>query len=398
VSGRVRAGAGLTVLLCFLIAAIEGYDIQAFGIAAPRIAQEMGLGPSQLGWAGSAAMIGLVIGAFAGGWLADRLGRRPVLAGSVATFGLFSIATALSDSYALLLGARLLAGLGFGGAMPNLIAIAVEISPLRRRSVTVAAVFCGMPAGGAASALLARLAGEALDWRLIFWAGGLIPLLLAPVVLALLPETRPAVDPRADRRNLRALFGQRRAAPTLLLWSAFVLTLLILYLVLNWLPTLVVAKGLPPADGFAAAMSFNLAGVVGALTLGWCADRLGYRWPVVLACAGLAACMMGLAASAESFPMLALSGLAGFLVLGAQYALYAAAPALYPAEVRAWGAGAAVAVGRFGSIAGPLVAGELRQAGATAGEVFAAMAPVAVAAGAAVLMLGFTSASKRADP
>lgn len=386
---KLRASAGLIVFVCFLIAAVEGYDIQAFGVAAPRLAPELGLDSSQLGWAASAAMAGLVIGAFLGGWLADRVGRKPVLIGSVALFGVFSLATAYSDTFEILLWARLATGLGFGGAMPNLIAIATEISPPGRRSLTVSAMFCGMPVGGAVSALVARLAGEDLDWRGIFLAGGITPLLLVPLIVLLLPETRPAPDPAADRHTLRALFGRGRAAPTLLIWLAFVLTLVVLYMVLNWLPTLVVAKGRPAAEGFTAAMAFNLAGVVGAILVGLLTDRVGYRWPLTLACTLIAASMAGLALASGGPAILALSALAGFLVLGAQYSLYAVAPALYPAQVRAWGAGAAVAVGRFGSIAGPLVAGQLRHAGATPGEVFAAMAPVALTAGAAVLGLSF---------
>ena len=90
---------GLIVAICFGIAALEGYDIQAFGVAAPHMAPELGLGPAQLGWAGSAAMIGLVIGALFGGWAADRYGRRPVLLGSVALFGMFSLATALATNF-----------------------------------------------------------------------------------------------------------------------------------------------------------------------------------------------------------------------------------------------------------------------------------------------------------
>src|SRR5689334_1366147 len=85
---------GLIVLLCFFIAGLEGYDIQAFGVAAPRLAPELHLGPAMMGNAGSAAMLGLVIGAFVGGWIADRIGRKPVLVASVAAFGLFSVATA----------------------------------------------------------------------------------------------------------------------------------------------------------------------------------------------------------------------------------------------------------------------------------------------------------------
>lgn len=386
----------VTVLVCFLIAALEGFDIQAFGVAAPHMAPELGLGPEQLGWAGSAAMIGLVIGAFVGGWLADRIGRRPVLAGSVAMFGLFSLVTAAAPSFEFLFWARLATGLGFGGAMPNLIAVATEISRPEKRAATVAAMFCGMPVGGALSAITAQLAGDAFDWRWVFIAGGLAPLALVPVILKFLPETRPDVDAGAPRADARGLLTEGRAGPSLAIWGAFMLTLVILYLVLNWLPTLIIESGHPPSLGFSAAMAFNLSGVAGALILGPLTDRLGWRWPLAAAYAALAAAMAGLAAATQPAAILALAGAAGFLVMGAQFSLYAVAPGLYPPALRGAGAGVAVGVGRFGSIAGPLVAGELRAAGATPGEVFAAMTPVALVSGALVLALAAGVARLRA--
>jgi AAHS family 3-hydroxyphenylpropionic acid transporter len=381
-------GPALVVLVCFLVAAVEGYDIQAFGVAAPAMAPELGLDAGQLGWAGAAAMIGLVTGAFAGGWLADRFGRKPVLLGSVAAFGLFSLATAASPSYEALLAARLATGLGFGGAMPNLIAVASEISRPDRRAATVTAMFCGMPAGGATSALIARVLGAELDWRTIFVAGGIVPLVLIPLIAAALPETRPAHDPASERRLTVTLFGGGRATATLTLWAAFVLTLMVLYLALNWLPTLIVANGRPPSEGFAAAMVFNIAGIVGSLVLGVVTDRLGWRWPLFLAYLGLGAAMAGLAKATDTAAVLACVAAAGFLVMGAQFALYAVAPRLYPLHARAAGAGAAVAMGRLGSIIGPLAAGELRTLGWSPGEVFAAMTPVALAAAAALYGLG----------
>lgn len=379
--------ARLTVFVCFLIAALEGYDIQAFGVAAPRMAPELGLGPAELGWAGSAAMIGLVVGAFGGGWLADRIGRRPVLAGSVAIFGVFSLVTAAAPGFEALFWARLATGLGFGGAMPNLIAVATEISRPERRAATVTAMFCGMPVGGAIAALTAQLGGETLDWRWVFIAGGLAPLALVPVILKFLPETRPAIDLDAPRPRAGALLTEGRAGPSLAIWGAFMLTLVILYLALNWLPTLVIASGHPPVLGSSAAMVFNLSGVAGALILGRLTDRHGWRWPLTAAYVVLAVVMAGLAVATTPGSILGLSGAAGFLVMGAQFSLYAVAPGLYPPALRGLGSGVAVGVGRLGSIAGPLVAGELRATGATPGEVFGAMTPVALAAAALVLAL-----------
>lgn len=390
-----RAGPGLVTAVCFLIAAIEGYDIQAFGVAAPQLVPELGLAADQQGWAAGIAMVGLVIGAFAGGWLADRTGRKPVLIASVVGFGLCSIWTALTHDYQSLLAARFVTGLGFGGALPNLIAIASEISRPERRGATTSAMFCGMPAGGAVVSLVARMMGDGLDWRAVFIAGGVIPLLLVPVIVFLLPETRPPAQAGADRRVLHGLFGEGRTVPTLLLWAANILTLLVLYLMLNWLPSLVVAKGHSPADGAVASLLFNLVGVAGALLLGLVVDRAGFRWSLLVAYAALATAMFALGRAEDVGAILALSAAAGFLVLGAQYALYSLAPMLYDPAVRAAGAGAAVGFGRFGSIIGPLLAGELRHVGWSAGQVLDAMAPVAVAAGLGVFALTFLARLRR---
>ena len=85
------------VSLCMAVAVLEGFDIQAMGVAAPRLAPEFGLGASQMGWVFSVSNIGLVIGAAFGGWLADRVGRKPVFIGAVATFGV-DVAQPLSES------------------------------------------------------------------------------------------------------------------------------------------------------------------------------------------------------------------------------------------------------------------------------------------------------------
>lgn len=382
-----RLAPGFIVAICFAIAALEGYDIQAFGVAAPHMAPELGLGPAALGWAGSAAMFGLVVGALSGGWLADRFGRRPVLTVSVALFGLFSVVTALSHSFEMLTFARLATGLGFGGAMPNLIAIATEISPPNRRAMTTTSMFCGLPAGGAVVALLAQAGGEALDWRTIFLIGGALPLALAPVVFFFLPETRPAHDEDLDRRVLRGLFADGRAPATLLIWMIFALDLLVTYLLLNWLPTLVVAKGFTAADGASASFWMNIASVGGALLLGWTADRFGYRWLLVGVYAGLAAALYVLAQATGMAAVVAGSAAAGLTVVGGLYVLYALAPTYYPPHIRAAGAGAAIAVGRLGSIGGPLIAGELRAAGYGPGDVLMALIPAVLLTTAGVWAL-----------
>jgi len=383
-------GVGLIVALCFGIAALEGYDIQAVGVAAPKLAPGLHLSHGQMGWVFSASMVGLVIGAVFGGWLADRIGRKPVLIGSILTFGLFSLATLLVFDDHSLLAARFATGLGLGGAMPNLIAVAAEISRPERRTGTASLMFCGMPFGGAIAAALAGWALGGMGWKLIFLVGGIAPIVLLPLVVLVLPETRPAASEHAPPKGLlAALFAEGRAVTTLLLWVSYGLTLVIMYLLLNWLPTLALSKGLSAHEAPQVSLAFNLTSIVGALILGQLVDWRGVRWPMTCAYAGLVAVMIALAAASGYGPVMALSGLAGFLVIGAQYALYGLAPSFYPVASRAGAAGSAVAVGRLGSIAGPVLAGLLLAGGASAGRVVGAMVPVALVAGLAVLLLTF---------
>lgn len=380
----------VTIALCFLVAVVEGFDIQAIGVAAPKLAPQFGLSPEQMGWIFAISNIGLVIGASFGGWLADRVGRKPVFIGAVLVFGTFTLLTTLTSTFALLFAVRFCAGLGFGAALPNMMAVASEISAPEKRALTAAAIFCGMPLGGGSSALLTQVLAPDFDWRVLFIVGGIFPLLLAPLLHFFMTETLKRGEVRKERTNAwHALFGEGRAPATLLLWLAFLPTLLILYLILNWLPTLVVAKGMSPAVAPQASLLFNFGSVAGALLFGWLVDRWNARWPLTFAYIGLIASLFALSASTTMGMIVALSGAAGFFLLGANYALYGVAPAYYPATVRGTGSGASVAVGRIGSIAGPLLAGALLGGGMAASGVVAYLIPVAATAGIAVFLLSF---------
>lgn len=387
-----KGGSRAAVILCFLVAVVEGFDIQAIGVAAPRLAPELGLSPGAMGWIFSMGNVGFVFGAAFGGWLADRVGRKPVFVAAVAMFGLFTLATAFVTDFALLFAVRLLAGLSFGAALPIMMAIAAEVARPEHRALTSSMMFCGMPLGGGLSALLTQMFPAGFDWRLLFYVGGTIPLLLVPVLVWLLPETHRAArvsGATARVSTWEALFGGGRAPATLLLWATFLPTLLILYLILNWLPTLVVAKGMDAAVAPQASLAFNFAAVAGALLIGRLVDRFDARWPLTLAYLGLVGTLVALSQSGTLVAILMLSGAAGFLVLGANYALYGVASAYYSADIRGTGSGASMAVGRIGSIVGPGLAGVLLSSGVSAAGVVAFLIPVAVIAMLAVFALSF---------
>ncbi len=389
-SDGAGAAARRTVALCFAIAVLEGFDIQAIGVAAPRVLPELGLSPSQMGWVFSFNNVGMVLGALAGGWFADQVGRKRVLVMATLTFAIFTLAVVLANQFATLFAARLCAGIGFGAAMPNLMALSAEISPSDRRSTTAALMFCGMPLGGGTAALVTQLLPVGYDWRWLFVIGGVLPLLVTIAVLAWLVETWDASRHSARRVPVAAvLFGGGRAVPTLLIWLTFFSATLILYLILNWLPLLVASKGIDRAAAPQAALAFNYASVVGSIVIGRLVDRLGPRWPLSLAFGGLVVSLIVLASATELRIVISSSAAAGFFVLGASYALYGVAAGYYPTVVRGTGSGAAFGVGRVGSIAGPLLAGWLLSGGATSYVVIMYMAPVAVVAALAVFLLSF---------
>lgn len=144
----------VTIGLCFMVALMEGLDLQAAGIAAVGMAQAFALDKMQMGWIFSAGILGLLPGALVGGMLADRHGRKRILLGSVLLFGLFSLATALAWSFPTLLLARLLTGVGLGAALPNLIALTSEAAGSRFRGRAVSLMYCGVPIGAALAAAL----------------------------------------------------------------------------------------------------------------------------------------------------------------------------------------------------------------------------------------------------
>lgn len=437
--GAGFGGAGLTVALCFAVMVIEGFDIQAVGVSISRIVADLKLAPQAQGQAMAASNVGLLFGAIFGGWLADVFGRKPVLAASVAVFGVFTLMTMYSTSFEMLFAARLLTGLGFGGALPNVMAVAADVSAENRRGSTAAMMFCGMPVGGTIVALLSWL-GQHGDWRTLFLIGGVIPLLLAPLLMLLMRETQKPAGGAAKLSgaapwlvsiplgvafwygldqlgrmpgagsvggliapwlggvlgllagymlvNAKVLFGGGRAAASIIVWAIFVPMLLIVYLVLNWLPTLVAAKGFEE-DASLASVMFNAFSVAGALIIGSICDRAGLRWPLTICFLALIAVLIALAQATDFWAIMLLSGALGFLILGCNYALYGAAGAYYPGEMRGRGSGAAMAWARVGSVCGPLVGGYLLQSGAGPEGVVYAMAPAALVGAIGVLALTF---------
>lgn len=382
-----------TLILCFLAALSEGFDIQSMGVAAPRLAPALALTRDQLGPVFSASLIGLLLGSLIVGRLSDRFGRKWTLILSLASYAVFSATTAWAHDLTQLLSIRVLAGLGLGGALPTLVALSSEtlasngVGALRRtRAVTM--LTSGMPFGGA----IAGGVAAAMDWRDIFYIGGGVPLVIAALMIPLLPESRVYIAARREvvsRQSVAwTLFGERRSLTTAILWMASFCALLSQYTLLNWLPTLMGSKGVSRSDASVVSLLYNLGGGVGVLVLAALLERPRRDWTVVVWYCAMGFALAVLSSTRADLVSAGAAGLgAGVFVTSATLFFYGLAPLFYPTAVRGTGVGAFVAVGRAGAIAGPLLAATLLSAGVGASGVLMALLPIVVIGGAASFAL-----------
>ncbi len=413
----------LVVLLCFLVVAIDGFDTAAVSFIAPALRGLWKLTPAQLAPLFGAGLFGLMIGAFIFGPLADRIGRKPVLVVTTAFFGLATIASAFAGSIETLTILRFVTGLGLGGAMPAAITITSEFCPDKKRSTLVTLMFCGFTSGSAAAGLAASHIVAAYGWQGLLVLGGILPLLLTPVLAIALPEsvrflalrgTDPhriaamltRIAPGMNFFNARftsvakpsglplmQLFTGGLAAGTVLLWVTFFMSLLVFYLLSSWLALLITTAGFSMANAALMAATLAAGGTVGAIAIGRAMDRFEPHTVLAIAyaIAGGFVVLLGNATAAPWLLVFAIFG-AGFGAAGAQVGVNALAAAYYPTASRATGVSWANAVGRSGSIVGSMTGGGLLAMGWGLPSVFLAASVPAFLAAAAILAKRFVRA------
>lgn len=417
-------------LLCGIIAMLDGFDTQSIAFVAPTLKDLWSIDAGAFGPIFGAGLFGLMVGQLILGPLADRIGRRPIILLSTAWFGAFALMTAWADSWNAMLALRFLTGIGLGGAMPNIIALTSEFSPATKRSTMITIMFGGFPLGAAIGALISSKMIPAIGWESVFYLGGITPLvLLIPLYLwlpesvqhmvragrpraqiaALLAKLNPRLAAADDAEftieetthegfSLFALFRDGLAYKTLLLWVAYFMSLLMIYFLMSWLPMILRLSGMPLERALFAAVSLNLGGMLGGMLLGTLLDRFNHF--KVLASgyfgAGIAIACIGLS---ESLPLVLMGFVfaAGFAVIGGQTAMNAVAADIYPSRIRASGLGAALAIGRIGSIVGPVAGGLLIGMSISTKSLFAIGALPTIVACLAILSLKWMASDDNAQ-
>jgi AAHS family 4-hydroxybenzoate transporter-like MFS transporter len=373
-----------------LIALFDGYDIAAIALAAPHLVADWHVQRSALGPVLAASNIGVLFGSMIFGWIGDRYGRKNALIQSLLLFGILTWLAAHATNLQQMFWLRLIAGLGIGGVIPNMIAINIESAPRRSRA-TLGLIATGLvPLGGALPGFVSAALVPHYGWQILFLIGGIVPVLIAICAFFWMPESvkymsiheghrakltrllerlspgyrvpegaRFVVEDerQAPGTNPKYLFGEGLAVITPLLWLLFALNLMGFFFVLLWTPTLLTAAKLPPATAALAVASLQVGGTVGTLALiPWIRRRQFLAVAILFLIAVPVVGSIGfIGLNASQAVLLVVTFIAGACVLGVQSGINVCGALVYPTSLRALGSGWELGIGRLGSIVGPLV-------------------------------------------
>nr|WP_282600793.1 aromatic acid/H+ symport family MFS transporter [Pantoea ananatis] len=401
------------IVLCFIVVALDGMDIAIMGFIAPSLKASWNVTNHQLGVVISAALIGLALGAMIAGPLADRFGRRLMIIFSVLFFGLWTLVTAFSHSIEQMILFRFLTGLGLGAAMPNVSTLVAEYAPERRRSFIITVVFCGFTFGAASGGFAASWLLPRYEWHSVLLLGGILPLLVLPVLIRQLPEsvrflisrgapaerirtilermipgsTNPhsqfqsseADATQPDKNAIATVISPHYRTGSLMLWGGYFMGLFLVYLIGSWLPSLVSKQGMTVTQAAIITAMYQAGGTLGSLFAGWLMDRFNANLAlaVIYFCGGIAIVALGFS-PAQVTVMSSIAFCSGFCFNGANTGMNALSASYYPTHARATGSSWMHGVGRIGAILSAFVGAEMLSLGWSFNLIFLLLAIPAV--------------------
>lgn len=398
--------------------ALDGFDVLSISFASPGIAAEWGIDRAALGIVLSMELIGMAFGSLLLGGAADKIGRRPTMLGClvVMTLGMF-MATTVQGIVDLSIW-RIITGLGIGGLLAAINAVAAEFSNARRRNFSVAIMAIGYPIGAVLGGLVAAQLLKGNDWRTVFYFGAAVTATFIPLVYFFVPESvhwltqkqpagaldkinrtlkrmhhsaltaLPVISAEVRKRSIGDIFAPGLVSITLLVTAAYFFHIMTFYFILKWVPKIVVDMGFAPAAAAGVLVWTNVGGATGGAVLG----LLAQRFPVKYLTIGVLVLSTGMVVLFGRSPpdlqrLSLICACAGFFTNAGIVGLYAILAQAFPTHVRAFGTGFAIGIGRGGSVLAPITAGFLFKGGYGLPGVAITMALGSLFAAAALLIV-----------
>lgn len=407
------------VMFCVILAALDGFDVLVMAFVAPSLAASWQLSSSALGALFSAGMIGTAIGAFILAPQGDRFGRRPLTLFCLMLLALSMLVSVFTRDFLEMLIARLFTGVGVGAMLATINIMITEYANDRRRSLCNAGMSVGVPLGATLGGLMSVLLIHQYGWQAPFVFGAVAAIVLIPVAWWLFPESleyliekRPsralervnAILPRLGLSTLSELPEPRAVHVTAdrlsdllrpALRSRFIAScimyfciMMTFYFVSSWTPKILTDAGLSITGGISGAMLLSLGGMIGCLSYGLLASKIGAHRLAGITMICLFSMM--LVFSNMGYQPNLLVGVAltlGFFLYSAVTTLYVVVPVVFPATLRGTGTGIAMGVGRIGAVFGPYLAGVLIDLGWSREQYFLILATPTLLAAVLLLVL-----------
>ncbi|MEC1503914.1 MFS transporter [Bacillus sonorensis] len=376
----------------------DAMDVGILSFIITALHVEWKLTPEEMSWIGSINSIGMAVGAFLFGLMADRVGRKYVFIITLLFFSVGSGLSALTTTLTAFLILRFFVGMGLGGELPVASTLVSETVPPERRGRVVVLLESFWAFGWLAAALISYFIIPNYGWQIALLITAL-PAFYALYLRLALPDS-PKYETLDQKRkpsmfdNIKNVWSGRFARPTAMLWIVWFCVVFSYYGMFLWLPSVMVMKGFSMIKSFEYVLIMTLAQLPGYFTAAWLIEKAGRKMVLIVYLLGTAvsAYFFG---TAESLALLLAAGMfLSFFNLGAWGALYAYTPEQYPTEIRGTGAGMAAAFGRIGGIFGPLLVGSLVSQGTSLSIIFLIFCLAVLAAVAAVFFLGAETKQK----
>ena len=267
------------------------YDLMLFSFLLVPIKRSLGLTDGSLALLLGASLAATAVGGVLFGYLADRFGRRSVLSWTIVVYSLGAFLCGTAGGFASLLAFRVITGLGVGGEWATGQTLVGETFPAKVRARYAAVMQTGAPlgialasvVGGFAAPALASAFGPDWGWRACFFVS-VLPALLVVFIRRHMPESDVWLARRSIREpKERGQFAEILASPALRRLFALGLVLALTDMSAYWFTYSWLPKYLYDQLGFSMAKSgiwmlvTQAGGLIGYLTFGVVADRLGRR-------------------------------------------------------------------------------------------------------------------------
>lgn len=384
------------LVISSLVTFFDGLDFSLIAYTLPYLRENMDLSDAMTGYVSSAAFIGQMIGSLIGSYIADIVGRRPVIIWCTILSAVLTFVTGFANTPEMLIVLRLIGGLAIGGLLAPAWSINIESMPAGKKALSVTIIMLGFSFGGSAAGQITNWLAPQYGWEGVFFFCGATTMVLAIALFFLMPESArwmaakgksaaaimpvlsrfdPALETHrysrvilSDERDIgrkespwaksAELFRGVLAYITPLIWFTYFCSSFAIYLKASFGVLFMEELGIARET---AANLGSIGGAIGAICgvlLLWFTEKRGPAWIALAPFFGIPLALLIGSGVLLGGPLFIPVILLGSITIGAGHAAVISITSIYyPSAVRATGGGWASFMAKFAAVAAPILGG-----------------------------------------